>query len=86
MTVQGPSLRAVPVHPCLYEGRGGCPCPVIGSGHHDPQLPQRLTHYGPVARTVVRSHGPGAPAPQPVRTLGQLRKEQTLSHAENLFS
>ncbi len=26
--------------PCLYEGRGGCPYPIIGSGHHDPQLPR----------------------------------------------
>ncbi len=38
MAVQGPPLWALPVPPCLHEGRGGCPCPVMGSGHQDPQL------------------------------------------------
>ncbi len=38
MAVQGPPLRALPVPPCLHEGRGGRPCPVTGSGHQDPQL------------------------------------------------
>ncbi len=38
MAVQGPPLRALPVHPCLHEGRGGRPCPITGSGHQDPQL------------------------------------------------
>ncbi len=38
MAVQGPPLRALPVRPCLHEDRGGCPCPVTGSGHQDPQL------------------------------------------------
>ncbi len=38
MAVQGPPLRALPVPPCLHEGRGGRPCPVMGSGHQDPQL------------------------------------------------
>ncbi len=66
MAVQGPALRAFPVPPYLYESRGGCPCPVMGSGHQDPQLSRRLAHYGPVTRAVVRSQGPSAPAPQPV--------------------
>ncbi len=38
MAVQGPPLWALPVPPCLHEGRGGRPCPVMGSGHQDPQL------------------------------------------------
>ncbi len=42
--------------------------------------------HGPRARTVVRSQGPGASAPQPVGASGQLRKEQALPCAENLFS
>ncbi len=41
---------------------------------------------GPLARTVVLSQGPGAPAPQPVGALGQLGKEQALPRPENLFS
>ncbi len=84
MAVQGPPLRALPVP--LHEGRGGRPCPVTGSGHQDPQLSRRLAHSGPVPRTVVRSQGPGAPAPQPVGASGQLGKEQALPCAENLFS
>ncbi len=42
--------------------------------------------HGPRVRTVVRSQGPGASAPQPVGALGQLGKEQALPCAENLFS
>ncbi len=39
MAVQGPPLRALPVPPlCLHEDCGGRPCPVMGSGHQDPQL------------------------------------------------
>ncbi len=86
MAVQGPPLRAFPVSPCLHEGRRGCPCPVTGSGHQDPQLSRRLAHSGPVPRTVVRSQGSGATAPQPVGASGQLGKEQALPCAENLFS
>ncbi len=56
--------------PCLYEDHGGCPCPVIGSGYQEPQLSQRLSHHGPVTRSVVRSRGPGALAPQPVGASG----------------
>ncbi len=41
--------------------------------------------HGPRARTVVRSQGPGASAPQPVGASGQLGKEQALPCAENLF-
>ncbi len=86
MAVQGPPLRALPVFPCLHEGCGGRPCPITGSGHQDPQLSRRLAHFGPVARTVVQSQGPGALAPQPVGASGQLGKEQALPCAENLFS
>ncbi len=82
MAVQGPPLRALPVRPCLHEDRGGCPCPITGSGHQDPQLSQAWPH----ARTVMRSQGPGASAPQPVGASGQLGKEQALPCAENLFS
>ncbi len=42
--------------------------------------------HGPHARTVVRSQGPGASAPQPVGASGQLGKEQALPCTENLFS
>ncbi len=42
--------------------------------------------HGPHARSVVRSQGPGASAPQPVGASGQLGKEQALPCAENLFS
>ncbi len=42
--------------------------------------------HGPRARTVMRSQGPGASAPQPVGALCQLGKEQALPCAENLFS
>ncbi len=86
MAVQGPPLRALPLSPCLHEGRRGRPCPVTGSGRQDPQLSRRLAHSGPVPRTVVRSQGSGASAPQPVGASGQLGKEQALPCAENLFS
>ncbi len=42
--------------------------------------------HGTRARTVVRSKGPGASAPQPVGASGQLEKEQALPCTENLFS
>ena len=86
MAVQGPPLRALPVSPCLHEGRGGRPCPTLGSGHQDPQLSRRLAHYGPVPRGVVRSQGLRAPAPQSVGASGQPREEQALPCAENLLS
>ncbi len=73
----------IPVPPCLYKGCGGRPCPVTESRHQDPR---RLAHRGSVARAVVRSQGPGAPAPKPVGVSGQLGKEQALPRAENLFS
>ncbi len=82
MAVQGPPLWALPVPPCLHEGRGGCPCPVWEVGI---RILNCLEH-GPRARTVVRSQGPGASAPQPVGASGQLGKEQALPCAENLFS
>ncbi len=86
MAVQGPPLRALPLSPCLHEGRRGRPCPSTGSGRQDPQLSRRLAHSGPVPRTVVRSQGSGASAPQPVGASGQLGKEQALPCADNLFS
>ncbi len=78
MAIQGPPLWAVPVPPCLHEGCGEWPCPIMGSRHQDPQLPRRLAHQGPVTRTVVRSQGLGAPAPQPVGASVQLGKENNL--------
>ncbi len=42
--------------------------------------------HGSRTRTVVRSKGPVAPAPQPVGASGQLGKEQALPCAEKLFS
>ncbi len=55
MAVQGPPLRAVPVPLCLYEGRGGCPCPVMGSWHQDPQLSRQLADHGPADQLIARS-------------------------------
>ncbi len=45
-----------------------------------------ISTTGSVPRTVVRSQGSGASAPQPVGASGQLGKEQALPCAENLFS
>ncbi len=39
MVVQSPPPRALPVSPCLYEGRRGCPYPATGSGRQGPQIP-----------------------------------------------
>ncbi len=86
MAVQGPSLRALPVSPCVHEGCRGRPYPITGSGRQDPQLPRRLAYSSPIQRAVGRSQGLGAPAPQPVGASGQLGKEQALPCAENLFS
>ncbi len=86
MVVQGPPPWAIPVSPCLYEGRRGRPYPTSGSGHQGPQLPRWLAYLGPIQRAVVRLQGLGASAPQPVGASGQLRKEQALPCAENLFS
>ncbi len=86
MAVQGHTLRALPVSPCVHEGCRGRPYPVTGSGRQDPQLPRRLAYSSPIQRAVGRSQGLGAPAPQPVGASGQLGKEQALPCAENLFS
>ncbi len=48
MAVQGPPLRALPVSPCVHEGRRRRPYPVTGSGHQDPQLPRRLAYPCPI--------------------------------------
>ncbi len=75
MTVQGPPLRAIPISPCVHEGRRRRPYPVTGSGRQDPQLPRRLAYPSPIQRAVGRSQGLGASAPQPVGASGQLGKE-----------
>ncbi len=56
------------------------------TGCAHPQLPRRLAHTCTVSRAVVRTQGPGAQAPQPVGSSGQLGKEQTRANAEDLFS
>ncbi len=86
MAVQGPPLRALPVSPCVHEGRRRRPYPVTGGGCQDPQLPRRLAYPSPIQRAVGRSQGLGTPAPQPVGASGQLGKEQALPCADNLFS
>ncbi|KAL0149293.1 hypothetical protein M9458_055331 [Cirrhinus mrigala] len=86
VSVQGAPIWPVPVPPRLYEGRGGGPDPALAEGHSHPQLSRRLAHHGSLARSVVRTQGPGAPAPQPSGPSGQPRKEQTLPSAEDLFS
>ncbi len=63
MVVQGPPPRALPVSPCLYEGRRGRPYLATGSGRKGPQLPRRLAYFGQIQRAVVRSQGLGASAP-----------------------
>ncbi len=85
MAVQGPPLRALPVSPCVHEGRRRRPYPVTGSGRQDPQLPRRLAHPSPIQKAVGRSQGHGVSAPQTVGASGQLEKEQALPCAENLF-
>ncbi len=56
------------------------------TGHAHSQLPRRLAHTGSVSGSVMRTHGFGAFATQPVGPSGQLKKEQTLTNAEDLFS
>ncbi len=52
MAVQGPPLRALPVSPCVHEGRRRRPYPVTGGGCQDPQLPRRLAYPSPIQRAV----------------------------------
>ncbi|KAI2644424.1 ORF V: Enzymatic polyprotein [Labeo rohita] len=59
--------------------------PPMAEGHPHPQLSRRLAHHSSLARFVVRTQGPGAPAPQPSGPSGQPREEQTLPSAEDLF-
>ncbi len=68
--------------PCLHEDRGGRPCPVTGSGHQDPQLSRRLAHSGPIARTVVRSQGPGARFSKEVQPTLSLNLNSELTYSE----
>ncbi len=72
--------------PVSLQRSWSAPLPVTGSWHQDPQLSRRLTQHGPVMRSVVRSQGPSAPAPQPGGDTGQLGKEQALPCAEKIFS
>ncbi len=76
-------LRAVPVASRLHQSRGGGPCPPERTGCAHSQL---LAHTCTVSQAVVHTQGPGAQAPQPAGPSGQLRKEQTLANAEDLFS
>ncbi len=52
IVVQGPPPRALPVSPCLYEGRRGRPYLATGSGRQGPQLPRRLAHPSSIQRAV----------------------------------
>ncbi len=47
-------------------------------GHQNPWLSRQLTHFGPVARAVLRLQGPGA--------TWSTGKKQAIPCAENLFS
>ncbi len=85
ISVQSPALRAVPVAPCLHKSSGGSPCSPERTGRAHSQLPRRLAYTSSVAGPVMRTQGHGALAPQPVGPSGQLRKEQTLPGAEDLF-
>ncbi len=80
ISVQGPTLRAGPVSPCLHESRGGSPCSHERTGRPHPQLSRS------VSGTVMRTQGFGPQSPQPVGPSGQLGKEQTRPSAEDLFS
>ncbi len=86
VSVQGPTLRAVPVASRLYESRGGSHCSSQRMRRSHSQLSRRLADPGTVSGPVVRTQGHGALSPQPVGTSGQLGKEQTLPCAEDLFS
>ncbi len=48
ISVQGPSLRAVPVTSCLHQSHGGSSGSFEGKRHSRSQLPQQLAHTGPV--------------------------------------
>ncbi len=56
MAVKGPSLRALPVSPCVHEGRRKRPYPVTGGERQDPQLPRRLAYPSPIQRAVGGDH------------------------------
>ncbi len=86
VSVQGPALRAVPVASRLHQSRGGGPCPPERTRCAHSQLARRLAHTRTVSQAVVCTQGPGAQAPQPAGSSGQLGKEQTRANAEDLFS
>ncbi|KAL0152541.1 hypothetical protein M9458_052264, partial [Cirrhinus mrigala] len=86
VSIQGAPIWPVPVSPHLYEGRGGRPDPLMAEGHSHSQLSRRLAHHSSLARSVVRTQGPGALTPQPSGPSGQPREEQTLPSVEDLLS
>ncbi len=86
ISVQGPALWAVPVTSCLHQSSGSRPCFPERTACAHPQLPRRLAHTCTILQAVVRTQGPGAQAPQPVESSGQLGKEQTHANPEDLFS
>ncbi|KAI2661461.1 ORF V: Enzymatic polyprotein [Labeo rohita] len=86
VSVQSDSIWPVPLPPCLYESHGSCFIPPLADGHSHSQLSRRLASHSSLARCVVRTQGPGAPAPQPSGPSGQPGEEQTLPSAEDLFS
>ncbi len=89
-------LRPRVGHGSTGSSPSGSPCPPVSSRrswrvHLAPlrEVGIRILNcleHGPHARTVMRSQGPGASAPQPVGASGQLGKVQALPCAENLFS
>ncbi|KAL0150355.1 hypothetical protein M9458_054357, partial [Cirrhinus mrigala] len=83
VSVQSASIWPVPLSPCLYKNHGSCLIPPLADGHSHSR---RLASHSSLARFVVRTQGPGAPAPQPSGPSGQPGEEQTLPSAEDLFS
>ncbi len=86
ISIQGPALWTIPVVSHLHQSCGGGPCSPERTGCVRPQLPRRLAHTCAVSRAVVCTQGPGAQAPQPVGSSGQLGKEKTHANAEHLVS
>ncbi len=83
-------LRPRVGHGSTGSSPSGSPCPPLSSRRSRraplPRYGKWASGSSTVSRTVVRSQGPGASAPQPVGALGQLGKEQALPCADNLFS
>ncbi|XP_057180897.1 uncharacterized protein LOC130548268 [Triplophysa rosa] len=86
ISVQSPPLRSVSVSTSLYEDRGGRPLSPQGERCAGTQLSRRLAYLGSLARSVVCTQGPGAPAPRSIGTTGQPREEHALPCAEHPLS